>query len=337
MKVCVIGAGSWGTALAMVLSWNGHDVTLYMRTQSQLELIKSTGYNERYLKDVKLPKGINLTNNIEDVRDADILVLAVSSQGTRGIMEDIKPYISKDGIIVNVSKGLEKGSGLKISEIAQEILPNNPFVVLSGPSHAEEVSRKMPTTLVAASKCNTSASIVQDAFSNKYLRVYTNHDVIGVELGGAFKNIIALGVGIADGLGFGDNSTAALMTRGLVEITRLGAILGSEVGTFVGLSGIGDLIVTCTSKHSRNRRAGVLIGQGLSIDEVLKEVDMVVEGIVATEVARDLAIKLGVEMPITFEIYELLYGDTNAEEAVTRLMLRGKKHESEDRLNIKME
>lgn len=337
MKICVMGAGSWGTALALVLNSNEHDVTLYMRSREQLDIIKSTRLNERYLKGVEIPFEIKLTNSIEDVKDSDMVVLAVSSQASRGVLEAIKPYIKEDVIIVNVSKGIERGSGLRISEISKSILPSNPFVVLSGPSHAEEVSKKLPTTLVGASNCAEAATVVQDVFSNRYLRVYTNHDVVGVELGGALKNIIALGVGIADGLGFGDNSTAALMTRGLVEITRLGVALGSEVGTFVGLSGVGDLIVTCTSEHSRNRRAGVLIGKGHTLKDVLKEVDMVVEGVVATEVARDLAIKLGIEMPITSEIYELLYGDTVAAEAVTRLMLRTKKHESEDRLNIKME
>lgn len=337
MKIFIMGAGSWGTALAISLLNNGHDITLYMRRKEQLEEIENTGYNNRYLKEVVIPKEIKLTNNAEDAKNKDIVVLAVSSQASRMNMDAIKPYINDETIIVNVSKGLEKGSKLRASQISEQILPNNPFVVLSGPSHAEEVAKNVPTALVSASKDMEAAKLVQDVFSSEFLRVYTNNDVIGVELGGALKNIIALGVGIVDGLGYGDNTKAALMTRGIAEITRLGTEMGSEVSTFVGLSGIGDLIVTCTSMHSRNRRAGVLLGKGMELNSVLEQVGMVVEGIVATDVVKELSKQYDVEMPITNEIYALLYEGIKADEAVKRLMLRTKKNEVEDRLNIKME
>lgn len=334
-KICVLGAGSWGTALAIVLADNGHDVCLYLRDPNQAEEMNRTRRNQKYLGDIALPQNIRMETDIaEAVQNADALVLAVSSQATRSVIQKFAPYLSEQTKIINVSKGLEKGSNQAISEISNELFPQNPFIVLSGPSHAEEVAVRMPTVIVAASKELTAARYVQDLFSNEYLRVYTNPDVIGVELGGALKNIIAFGVGVIDGLGYGDNTKAAIMTRGIVEITRLGVKLGADLDTFTGLSGIGDLIVTCTSKHSRNRRAGVLIGQGKSLDEVLKEVQMVVEGVIATKVAYDLSLKLGVTMPITTEIYRVLYEGKDVKQSIKHLMSRDKKHEIEESIGF---
>lgn len=330
-KVCVMGAGSWGTALALLLSDKGYDVYLYMRNTSQLKEISDTGKNSKYLGEINIPKAINLSSNIEEcVKDSTAVVFAVSSQATRSAMESVRPYISNDAIAVNVSKGLEKTTNLRISQIASEILEQNPFVVLSGPSHAEEVAEKMPTTVVAASDDIKAAQYIQDMFSNEYFRVYTNPDVIGVELGGALKNIIAFGTGIIDGLGYGDNTKAGIMTRGIAEITRLGVAMGASISTFAGLSGIGDLIVTCTSMHSRNRRAGILIGQGKTLEQTLDEISMVVEGITATEVAYNLSKQYNVDMPITAEIYNVLFNNKKVKDSLNSLMTRTTKHESEN-------
>ena len=262
-----------------------------------------------------------------------MIVLAVPSQAVRSVCKQIKPYVNDNQILVDVAKGLEKGTGMRLSDVAKEELPNNPYVALSGPSHAEEVSRYMPTTLVAACEDIKYAQKVQDIFMNPFLRVYTNPDLIGVELGGALKNIIAFGAGMCDGLGYGDNTKAALMTRGIAEIGRLGVAMGADVNTFTGLSGIGDLIVTCTSMHSRNRRAGILMGKGKSLQETLDEVQMVVEGITATEVAYKVSRDLNIDMPITEAIYSVLYQGANPNEAVSELMTRSKKHEMEEVVN----
>lgn len=334
-KICVLGAGSWGSTLAMVLADNGHEVRLYLRNERQAQKIKDTGRNEKYLGDIKLPTQIHIETDIHRaIQEVDAILLAVSSQATRSVMEQIENKLPDHVKIINVSKGLEKGSNQRISEISERLFPKNPFIVLSGPSHAEEVAVKMPTVVVAASKEIAAARYVQDLFSNGYFRVYTNPDVIGVELGGAFKNIIAFGVGVIDGLGYGDNTKAAIMTRGIVEVTRLGVKLGADLDTFTGLSGIGDLIVTCTSLHSRNRRAGVLVGQGKSIEEALEEVRMVVEGVTATKVAYELSCKLNVTMPITTEIYRVLYEGKNVKESIRHLMNRDKKHEMEEAMGF---
>ena len=336
-KICVLGAGSWGSALALSLAKKGYDVTMWTLSQEQADKVNLTKENIDYLPGVLFPNNIILTTNIEEaVINSKLIVLAVPSQAIRSVCNQIKPFIKDNQILVDVAKGLERGSGLRLSQVCEEELPNNPYVALSGPSHAEEVARDIPTTLVVACENVDIAQEVQDIFMSPKLRVYTNPDVIGVELGGALKNIIAFGAGICDGLGYGDNTKAALMTRGIREISRLGIALGADSSTFSGLSGIGDLIVTCTSMHSRNRRAGILIGQGKSLDETLKEVKMVVEGITATEVAYDVAKKMNIDMPITSAIYSVLYEGKNANEVVVNLMMRSKKHEIEEVVNDKL-
>ena len=336
-KVCVLGAGSWGSALALVLAKNGYDVSLWTRDKEQADSINKTKENTDYLPGVLFPNNIKVTTNIEDsVSNSKLIVLAVPSQAIRGISKQIKPFVKDEQILVDVAKGLEKGTGLRLSEVCREELPNNPYVTLSGPSHAEEVARDIPTTVVVASEDLEIAQKVQDIFMSPKFRVYTNPDIVGVELGGALKNIIAFGAGICDGLGLGDNAKAALMTRGIREISRLGVAMGANTSTFSGLSGIGDLIVTCTSMHSRNRRAGILIGQGKSLEETLKEVKMVVEGITATEVAYEVAKELNVDMPITNAIYSVLHGGCSANKVVMELMMRNKTHEIEEVVNEKL-
>lgn len=332
MKVAVLGTGSWGTALVKVLLDNGHEVVFWGRDVHQVEQIQKTRHNGKYLQGVELNGNLKVTASLgEAVRGAEILVLAVASQSVRQVLAQIeREWLMETAIIVNVSKGIELGTHQRISEITQGYFPKNPYVVLSGPSHAEEVSAGIPTTLVSSSRDRAAAELIQDLFSNGLLRVYTNPDVVGVELGGALKNIIALGAGISDGLGFGDNSKAALMTRGIAEIARLGRSMGASDTTFQGLSGIGDLIVTCTSLHSRNRRFGMLIGQGVPVEAALKEIDMVVEGYYTIHSAYELAQIAGVEMPITRELFRILYEGEDARESVKRLMLRGRKHELEE-------
>ena len=336
-KVCVLGAGSWGSALALVLAKKGYEVMMWTLNKEQADKINRTKENIDYLPGILLPNNITVTTNIEEaVKDSKIIVLAVPSQAIRSVSSQIRPFIKDEQILVDVAKGLEKGSGLRLSEVCKQELPNNPYVTLSGPSHAEEVARDIPTTVVVASKDLKIAQTVQDIFMSPKFRVYTNPDIVGVELGGALKNIIAFGAGVCDGLGLGDNAKAALMTRGIKEISRLGDAMGANVSTFAGLSGIGDLIVTCTSMHSRNRRAGILIGQGKSLDETLKEVKMVVEGITATEVAYKVAKELNVDMPITNAIYSVLYKGSSANEVVIELMMRNKTHEMEEVVNEKL-
>ena len=329
-KVCVLGAGSWGTALALVVAKKGYNVSMWTLNEEQCNKINKDKENIDYLPGVVIPDNIVVTTNIEEaVKDGTIIVLAVPSQAIRSVCKQIKPFIKDKQILVDVAKGLEKGTGLRLSDVCNQELPNNKYVVLSGPSHAEEVSRDIPTTVVVSSEDIHIAEIVQDIFMSPKFRVYTNPDVVGVELGGALKNIIAFGAGICDGLGYGDNAKAALMTRGIKEIGRLGVAMGAKASTFSGLSGIGDLIVTCTSMHSRNRRAGILIGQGKTLEETLAEVKMVVEGIIATDVAYNVAKELNVEMPITNAIYSVLYDNANPDEVVTELMMRDKTHEVE--------
>ncbi|SCH14843.1 Glycerol-3-phosphate dehydrogenase [NAD(P)+] [uncultured Clostridium sp.] len=336
-KLTVLGAGSWGSALALGLAKKGYNVTMWTLNQEQADKINKTKENIDYLPGVLFPNNITLTTNIEQaVEGSKLIVLAVPSQAIRSVCKQIKPFVNKDQILVDVAKGLEKGTGLRLSQVCEEELPGNPYVALSGPSHAEEVAKDIPTTLVVASENLEIAQEVQDIFMSPKLRVYTNPDIIGVELGGALKNIIAFGAGICDGLGYGDNTKAALMTRGIREIARLGIALGADISTFSGLSGIGDLIVTCTSMHSRNRRAGILIGQGKSLEETLKEVKMVVEGITATEVAYEVSKKMNIDMPITSAIYSVLYENKNANEVVVNLMMRSKKHEMEEIVDDKL-
>jgi len=336
-KVCVLGAGSWGSALALVLAKNGYNVHMWTLNEEQAKNINKTKENIDYLPGVVFPSNITVTTNLEEaIKDSIIIVLAVPSQAIRSICKQIKSFVNSNQILVDVAKGLEKGTGLRLSEVCEDELPNNPYVTLSGPSHAEEVAKDIPTTVVVASQNLDIAQKVQDIFMSPKFRVYTNPDIVGVELGGALKNIIAFGAGICDGLGLGDNAKAALMTRGIREIARLGIAMGANAATFSGLSGIGDLIVTCTSMHSRNRRAGILIGQGKSLEETLEEVKMVVEGITATEVAYEVSKKLNVDMPITSAIYSILHSHLNPNEVVIDLMMRNKTHEMEEIVNDKL-
>ena len=329
-KICVLGAGSWASALSIVLQENGHDVLIWTRREEQCDEINQKNTNKKYLKEVVFDKSIKATTDMEyALKGADIVLLGVPSQQIRSICKKIKKYIDNEQILVNVAKGIESNTGKRLSEVCAEELPDNRYCVLSGPSHAEEVAMKIPTTVVVASDNIETSQIVQDIFINHYFRVYTNHDLIGVELGGATKNIIAFGVGILDGLNFGDNSKAALMTRGLTEISRFAVEQGAMLSTFSGLSGIGDLIVTCTSMHSRNRRAGILIGKGYSLEDTLKEVEMVVEGITATQAVYEKSRELNIEMPITECIYNVIKGELDPNEGVNLLMKRPKKHENE--------
>ena len=336
-KVCVLGTGSWGSALGLTLAKKGYEVSMWTLSEEQADKINKTKENIDYLPGVLFPNNMTVTTNLqESVVNSEVIVLAVPSQAIRSVCNQIKPFIKDEQIIVDVAKGLEKGSGLRLSEVVEQELPNNPYVTLSGPSHAEEVARDIPTTVVVASTDLDIAQKVQDIFMSPKFRVYTNPDIVGVELGGALKNIVAFGAGICDGLGLGDNSKAALMTRGIREISRLGVAMGADASTFSGLSGIGDLIVTCTSMHSRNRRAGILIGQGKSLEETLAEVKMVVEGITATEVAYEVSKKLNVDMPITNAIYSILHSGLNPNEVVINLMMRNKTNEMEEIVNDKL-
>ena len=327
-KIGVLGGGSWGTALAIVLCENKHDVKVWLRDEAQYSDIKATRINNKYLPNVILPESLYFTTNFEEaLKDSEIILNTIPTQKIREVFRKIPKEFITDKIIINCSKGIELGTHSLISDIIKEESVNCDYVMFSGPSHAEEVSLRMPTAVVAASDNENAAKLAQDLFMTSFLRVYTNSDVKGVELGGALKNIIALGAGISDGVGFGDNAKAALMTRGVLEISRLGTCLGADFSTFQGLSGIGDLIVTCTSKHSRNRNAGFLIGQGLKKDEAIKKIGMVVEGITTTYAAYELSKENNVEMPIVEAMYDVLENSADVKETVTKLMLREKKDE----------
>lgn len=327
-NVAVYGAGSWGSALAVLLANEGHQVALIGRNPDEMERMKTRRENARYLPGVALPLGLLPTTDLA-LLNADLVVFSVPSHSVRQAACLVRPYLRPGCIVVNTAKGFEEQTHLRLSEVLTEELPQNPIAVLSGPSHAEEVGRDMPTTVVVASDVETAAT-VQDLVMTPKFRVYTNPDVVGVELGGALKNVIALCTGIAEGLGFGDNTKAALMTRGLAEIARLGVALGGHSLTFAGLSGVGDLIVTCTSLHSRNRRAGVALGQGKPLETVLKEVGMVVEGVKAARVAYQLSVEKDISMPITEQAYRVLFEGADPKEAVADLMMRGKRHELEE-------
>lgn len=330
-KIAVIGAGSWGTALAISLSGKGHSIKIWDINKEHLNELSEYRENKRYLPDIKFQENIQIVYGLEEaIEGTDIVLFSAPAQHFRSAFESTLPYLKQNMVLVNVAKGIEQKTLKRLSEIAFEKLPNAKYVVLSGPSHAEEVGRALPTTVVAASKDLELAEYIQDVFMTDRLRVYTNTDIVGVELGGALKNIIALGAGISDGMGFGDNAKAAMMTRGITEITRLGIKLGADVSTFTGLAGIGDLIVTCTSMHSRNRRCGIMIGEGVKPSEATKKVGMVVEGMYTTEAAYELAKKVDVEMPITEQIYNVINEKIDAREAVMNLMTRPKQHETED-------
>lgn len=327
----VVGSGSWGTAIAVMLSKKGYRINLWSYLKEEAEQLIETKENLKFLPGVILPNNIHCTWDLQECVDkADIIVNAVPSHAIRQTAQLLKSLVKPEQIIVNLSKGLEEKTLLRLSEVFEQEIPNVQLAVLSGPSHAEEVARDIPTTVVVAAKKRSTAEFVQEVFMNPKFRVYTNPDVIGVELGGALKNVIALSAGICDGLGFGDNSKAALMTRGITEIARLGVNMGAKLETFAGLSGIGDLIVTCTSMHSRNRRAGILIGKGKSLQETLAEVHMVVEGVNTAKAAYALAQKTGTEMPIVTETYKILFEGKDPKNAVVDLMMRSKTHEMEE-------
>ena len=328
--IAVIGAGSWGTALAKLLALNGHSVRMWDVDEAHLKEMQQARENVRYLPGIQLPDGLEICLQERDcLSGADLVLFGVPAQHFRVAFQKALAMMPEDAIVVNVAKGIEQASLMRMSEIAYSVKPSVRYVVLSGPSHAEEVGREMPTTVAVASRDKELAGKVQDIFMNDFFRIYTNDDVAGLELGGSLKNIIALGAGIADGLGYGDNAKAAMMTRGIVEMTRLGVTLGAKPETFSGLSGVGDLIVTCCSMHSRNRRCGILIGQGMDPKEAVKEVGMVVEGMYTADAAYRLAKKLGVEMPITEAIYRVVNGEVSAQDAVYALMTRAKKGENE--------
>jgi glycerol-3-phosphate dehydrogenase (NAD(P)+) len=333
-NIAVMGAGSWGTALSMVLADNHHDVRLWARREEQIAEINNNHTNEAYLPGIQLPKQIKGYSDLsETVKDVEVLLLVVPTKAVRDAIQSLRKVLTSPVVIVHASKGIEPGTHKRISEMIEEEFEGSDLLkdvaVLSGPSHAEEVSLRQPTTVTVSSSNNDASLLIQDLFMNQHFRVYTNPDLIGVEIGGALKNIIALVCGLTNGLGMGDNTKAAIMTRGLAEITRLGVKQGANPLTFAGLSGLGDLIVTCTSVHSRNWRAGQMIGQGKSLDEVLSSMGMVVEGIRTTQAAFELANELKVEMPITSALYEVLFEGLHPKEATEKLMGRIKKHEVE--------
>lgn len=332
-KISVIGAGSWGTALAFVLAENGHDCLLWARRSEQAAEINEQHTNSRYLPDVRLPENLAAGSDLAATAGhGQIIVLAVPTAAMRETCRSIQEKLEKPALFVHVSKGIEPDSLKRISEIVEEEIDpslRSAVVVLSGPSHAEEVVLRHPTTVAAASSDVQAAERIQDLFMNHYFRVYTNTDVTGVELGGALKNVIALAAGISDGLGYGDNAKAALITRGLAEITRLGVQMGADQKTFSGLTGLGDLVVTCTSVHSRNWKAGNRLGKGQTLETVTAEMGMVIEGVRTTKAAYQLASQHAVNMPLTEALYSVLFGDVPPKQAVDQLMQRDKKQEIE--------
>jgi glycerol-3-phosphate dehydrogenase (NAD(P)+) len=330
-KIAIIGAGSWGSALSVLLAKNNHEVTVWSCFADEVKMLNEGHEQKDKLPGVKIPESVLFTVDIgEAVKDKEFVVFVVPSQTVRSCALSLKPFVSKDMILVCCSKGLEESSGMRLSEVISSELCENTIVGLYGPSHAEEVAIGIPTTVVAACSDRIAAERVQDAFMSKAFRVYTSSDLIGAEVGSALKNIIALCAGISDGLGYGDNTKAALMTRGMTEIARLGIALGANAKTFSGLTGIGDLIVTCTSHHSRNWNAGNLIGKGATLEEATKAVKMVVEGVSATKAVHGLSAQYGISMPISEEAYRILFEGKECRTAVHDLMTRSKKHESEE-------
>lgn len=330
-KVSLLGAGSWGTALAIVLANNGHEVTLWSALETEIELLQTKREHIERLPGVKLPENIIITGDLETAcKDKDLIIFSVASPYVRSTAKMAEPFICKGQRIVNVAKGIEEKTLDMLSDILKEELPERDIAVLSGPSHAEEVSIGIPTTVVVGAENRESANFIQEIFMNNHFRVYTSPDMIGIELGASLKNVIALAAGIADGLGFGDNTKAALITRGITEMTRLGVAMGGKKETFGGLSGIGDLIVTCTSKHSRNRNAGYFIGQGMTMQEAMDEVKQVVEGVYSAKAALGLARKYNISMPIVEKINEVLFEGKSALEATEELLTRDKSREYKD-------
>lgn len=330
-SIGVIGAGSWGIALSVLLSNNGHDVKVWSIIEEEIKMLSENHEHKDKLPGVTLSEKITFTTNLKEaVEGKDLLVLAVPSPFVRSTAASLREVVSDGQIIVNVAKGIEESTLMTLSQIIEEEVPQAEVTVLSGPSHAEEVGRGIPTTIVVGAKNKKTAEYIQNIFMSEVFRVYISPDVLGIELGAALKNVVALAAGIADGLGYGDNTKAALITRGITEIARLGMAMGGKFETFCGLSGIGDLIVTCASMHSRNRRAGILIGQGKTMDEAMTEVKMVVEGVYSAKAAIGLAKKYEVQIPIIEQVNLVLFDNKPASEAMMDLMTRDKKIESAD-------
>lgn len=333
MNIGVLGAGSWGIALTKLLSGNGHTVTVWSVDKEEISMLNEHREHLTKLPGVKICENVVFTTDVEVAcKDKNLLVMVVPSPFIRSTAKTISPYVTKDQIIVNVSKGIEESTLMTLTEVISDEIKDVNVAVLSGPSHAEEVGKGMPTTVVAGASTKEISELVQDTFMTDYFRVYTSPDVIGIELGGALKNVIALAAGIADGLGCGDNAKAAIITRGIAEISRLGCSLGGHESTFAGLSGIGDLIVTCASKHSRNRNAGYLMGQGMTYKEALEEVKMVVEGVYSAKAALTLSQKHNIEMPIVEMVNKILFEDLPAKDAMTILLTRVKTAEDKELL-----
>lgn len=330
MKIAVIGSGSWGTAMALLLAEKDYDICLWSWQQEETDRLNRDRENKEFLPGCPFPDNIMCTHDMEKcVENAELIITAVPSIATRTTAKQLSSYVREGQKLLNISKGLEDGTLLRLSEVYKSEMPKADVSVMSGPSHAEEVSRGLPTMNVVASETAETAKWIQKTIMSENFRIYTSDDMPGVELGGALKNVIALSAGICDGLGYGDNTKAALMTRGIAEITRLGVAMGAKSETFAGLSGVGDLIVTCTSMHSRNRRAGILLGEGLSLEETLEKVHMVVEGVNAAQAAYELSLKYGVSMPITHEACNILFGGLSPRDAVYSLMTRDMKSEQE--------
>ncbi len=330
-RVSVIGAGSWGIALANLLHRNGNEVTVWSIIEDEIAMLKSEREHKDKLPGVKLPDDMIFTSDLEEaIKGRDVLVVAVPSVFVRSTAKSMAPFVEENQIVVDVAKGIEESTLMTMTQVLEDEIPQAKTAVLSGPSHAEEVGRFLPTTIVVGSHDKACAEYLQALFMNDVFRVYTSPDVLGIELGGSLKNVVALAAGTADGLGYGDNTKAALITRGITEIARLGIAMGGKFETFCGLTGIGDLIVTCASQHSRNRRAGMLIGQGYTMDEAMKEVKMVVEGVYSAKAALALAKKYQIEVPIIEQVNAVLFENKKADEAVKDLMLRDKKIESDE-------
>ena len=329
-KVCILGGGSWGIGLSVVLHKNGHEVTVWSAVPAEIQMLQEK-HEHKMLPGVKLPEDMIFTTDDKSaIEGKDLLVMAVASSYTRSTAHRISPLVAKGQRIVSVSKGIEEHTLMTQAQIIEDEIPQAQVAVLSGPTHAEEVSRGIPTTIVAGSKSKSCAEYVQNLFMNEVFRVYTSPDVLGMEIGASLKNVIALAAGMADGLGYGDNTKAALITRGISEMGRLALAMGAKYETLSGLTGMGDLIVTCASKHSRNRRAGYLMGQGYTMQQAMDEVKMVVEGVYSAKAAIALAKKYHVDMPIIEQVNEVLFEDKPAKEAVKELMLRDKKVEHDD-------
>ena len=331
MKIGVLGAGGWALAIAILLNNNGHEVTVWSKVEAEIEGIRRDGENKKCLAGVKIPESINLTLDMKKVAtESELLVMAVASPFVRSTSKELAEHGIPGLKIVNVAKGIEEATLYTMTQVIKSEIPDATLAALSGPSHAEEVSRGIPTTCVVGADKKEFAEYVQNVFISEVFRVYISPDVLGIEIGAALKNVIALAAGVADGVGYGDNTKAALITRGIHEIARLGVAMGGKLQTFYGLSGIGDLIVTCASMHSRNRRAGILIGQGKTMQEAMDEVHMVVEGVHSAKAAYALSQKYNVEMPIVYEIYQVLFENADVKESVRDLMLRVKKIENSD-------